>query len=589
MKGGALILTLAVWLTSAHPARGYAVVTLCHSSNEAGPGVNLETALFAPPDPNTLINTIKFQCNGSATIQVRQVFIDQPTSIDGGNQITLVNAPGNFSMFAVNGTLLYLHNLVLQNTSVPSGECWTNLQHCNGSVVLGVVGRGEPQGSPTVELHHCTVQNSVTPISMLSGSLSVFDSQFTGNSQAVIVAEGPATVAVARSTFQSNSGAAPIEAIGNVNITNSQFINNKATVITGAACKVSVDRSTFAGNNVNGALEVNCDATITHSVFKDNGGTEGGGGAIRFGASGNVILLRSDTFVNNSGFRGGAVGCYWAPLTSANRTLTVLYSTFKGNKATSGGAIEVGNNLTASLGSAKINVGITSFSGNVATADGGAISATASELDTARVGFADNTAGGNGGAVFMSNPTAQHSILANTLFVRNKARTGSAFFGDDADFIYSTVDSNVGPAIAVNTQGTAAHIRLSNSIVSNNSQGCVPTPLFDDASSGHNLQFPGTDCGPTITVANPNLDTMYIPTQRSLALGNGDHTTCMSPPVNGRDVYGSGRPSGGVCTIGAAEGDIAVAVSQLTRKGRDDTLLKAAVQDYLQRDQPGHK
>jgi hypothetical protein len=39
----------------------------------------------------------------------------------------------------------------------------------------------------------------------------------------------------------------------------------------------------------------------------------------------------------------------------------------------------------------------------------------------------------------------------------------------------------------------------------------------------------------------------------------------MSPPISGRDVYGLGRPSGGVCTIGAAEGDINVILNQ--RKG----------------------
>jgi hypothetical protein len=49
---------------------------------------------------------------------------------------------------------------------------------------------------------------------------------------------------------------------------------------------------------------------------------------------------------------------------------------------------------------------------------------------------------------------------------------------------------------------------------------------------------------------------MYIPLPASPPIGNGDLSVCMSPPINGRDVYGMGRPSGGVCTIGAAEGDI---------------------------------
>ena len=53
------------------------------------------------------------------------------------------------------------------------------------------------------------------------------------------------------------------------------------------------------------------------------------------------------------------------------------------------------------------------------------------------------------------------------------------------------------------------HIKFSNSIISNNPQGgCGPAGLFDDA--GHNLQFPGTDCGESINVADPHLDSMYM-------------------------------------------------------------------------------
>ena len=42
--------------------------------------------------------------------------------------------------------------------------------------------------------------------------------------------------------------------------------------------------------------------------------------------------------------------------------------------------------------------------------------------------------------------------------------------------------------------------------------------------------------------------------QRSPPMGNGDLTVCMVPPISGRDVYGMGRPSGGVCMTGATEG-----------------------------------
>jgi predicted outer membrane repeat protein len=575
MRGGAVILALAICITFVPSARGDAVVTLCHASSEAGPGVNLETALLAKPDPNTLINSITFQCNGSATIQVREVFINQPTSIDGANQITFANAPGNSFMFVVNGTFFYLNNLILQNTGVHFVKCTTG---CGGSVVFGVA------VSPTVELHHCAVQNSITPIAMQTGSLNVFDSQFTGNKEGVIVAAG--TTSVVRSTFQNNSGAAPIGGTGTVSISDSQFVNNGATVLLGT-CKVTIDRSTFKDNTFNGALSLSCDSTISHSVFTNNASNTFGG-AILFDFGASQITLRADQFTNNSAgslFGGGAV--YWRPPAGVSRTLTVVYSAFKGNKAAGGGAIAIDDSINFT-GRTIVRVGVTSFSQNTASAYGGAIRAASSELQIARGAFADNSAAGSGGAVFLSNASALHSVFANTLFVRNHALTGSAFFGDDADFINSTVDSNVGSAIVIAAPRTPVHIRFKNSIVSNNPQGgCVPTASFDDASPGHNLQYPGADCGPTITVANPHLDTMYIPLPQSPPMGNGDLNTCMSPPVSGRDVYGIGRPAGGACTIGAAESDIQVLVSRHTPKRRGgvcdcgESLLKA-LQRFLQ-------
>jgi hypothetical protein len=50
--------------------------------------------------------------------------------------------------------------------------------------------------------------------------------------------------------------------------------------------------------------------------------------------------------------------------------------------------------------------------------------------------------------------------------------------------------------------------------------------------------------------------------QRSPPMGNGDLTVCMVPPISGRDVYGMGRPSGGVCMTGATEGDIEAIVNR---------------------------
>jgi hypothetical protein len=245
-------------------------------------------------------------------------------------------------------------------------------------------------------------------------------------------------------------------------------------------------------------------------------------------------------------------------------TLSILYSTFAGNNATYGGAVDADTPFRSS-GKALIEMKVVDFSRNNAILAGGAIHVDSVEVLVSRGVFADNKAE-LGGAVFLSNITPNHSILANNLFVRNTAKGGSAFEGDNADFINSTIDSNTGLAIKV-TPGLfhpPGHIKFTNSIVSNNaSGGCGPAGLFDD--SGHNLQFPGTDCGSSIRVANPQLDTMYVPLPKSPPMGNGDLRVCMSSPINARDVYGLGRSSGGVCTIGAVEGEIEGLVNRRSR------------------------
>jgi hypothetical protein len=88
------------------------------------------------------------------------------------------------------------------------------------------------------------------------------------------------------------------------------------------------------------------------------------------------------------------------------------------------------------------------------------------------------------------------------------------------------------------------------------------------ADGGHNLQFPGTDCGETIPSLNPKLDPAGLtdnggPTQTiallpgSPAINAGDPDVCANPPVNGVDQRGYARPGSGhtQCSIGAYEAD----------------------------------
>jgi predicted outer membrane repeat protein len=541
---------LASYLTPS-VSNANAVVTLCHYSDEVGPGLNLQHALLAAVDPNSLINAITFNCGTAATIKIDPLLqIRQPTSIDGNNSVTLAGS-GSKSLIEVAATsrFFYLYNLSLQNVLVPPTLCLKWQAGCSSSILNG-------QG--VVQLHHVVMNKSHIPVSMTSGTLGIFDSTFTGDSDAVIVATGGTLTTISNTVFLDNPGASAVKAVGSLTITQSHFTNNDPVLLARPAgnCTLTVEGSTFDSNRRFGAIHADCDTSISHSTFTNNA-SEISGGALLFSTGTGVVTLRADRFLSNtSGLRGGAVS--WSPPTNRAHSMTILYSSFTANRANTGGGLNVDDSGTTPQVTL-LNVGVTSFSKNTAAATGGAIKANRVQLQVARGTFADNVAGTQGGAVYISNPVPVHSTLANALFVRNNASTGSALVGDDVEFVNSTVDSNVSMAIAAAAPRKVLPIKFVNTIIANNAKGgCSPTSSFADG--GHNLQYPVKDCGSSIPVADPHLDTMYIPLPKSPPKGHGDLSVCMNAPINGKDVYGVGRPSGNACSIGAAEGDIQVLV-----------------------------
>jgi hypothetical protein len=109
---------------------------------------------------------------------------------------------------------------------------------------------------------------------------------------------------------------------------------------------------------------------------------------------------------------------------------------------------------------------------------------------------------------------------------------------------------------------------LKNTILANNGAANCVGALGD---GGHNLQYPGTSCGATITVGNPVLaalannggPTMSMrPQSGSLAVDAGDPAICTALPVNNLDQRGTTRPvdgnndSNAICDIGAYEAAI---------------------------------
>ena len=255
-----------------------------------------------------------------------------------------------------------------------------------------------------------------------AGALTVIGSTFTGNTATAGYGEGGA-----------------IYNEHNCTVTGSNFMGNTATTDGGAIYSaddtLTVNNSTFTSNTAGngGAIYNGHSCTITGSTFKDNSATEGDGGAIY--NSDDTLTVNNSTFIGNTAKigDGGAIhneygtlninGSNFTNNTAPNDdgyggaiynyggTLTVTGSKFIGNIAgtdNSGGAIYNGYNLT---------VNNSTFTGNTATNDGGAIYTGDYNLSVNNSTFTGNTATNDGGAIYSnggSNTVNFNRIIGNS-------------------------------------------------------------------------------------------------------------------------------------------------------------------------------
>lgn len=245
-------------------------------------------------------------------------------------------------------------------------------------------------------------------------------------------------VTISNTLFDSNkacgdgdSGAISI-ANGVVNITNSQFNENTSNWGAGAIYAylasdgLTIKNSEFIANKAPwiGAVGIfsNVETVISDTLFEKNEATaiNDGGGALFLGSESNTVLSNV-TFIDNvSATVGGAIATRVAENeggsknNNSNALLTIINSTFIGNSAaTNGGAID---NYFAN-GSSVTN---TTFTDNSAT-NGGAIynhgekdyTGGISNLKLDSVTMTDNTATGNGGAIFNAADMTINNLTAS--------------------------------------------------------------------------------------------------------------------------------------------------------------------------------
>jgi predicted outer membrane repeat protein len=248
---------------------------------------------------------------------------------------------------------------------------------------------------------------------------------------------------------------------------------------------------------------------------------------------------------------GGGVGT-GAGIFNGGGTLTVTDTMFSGNTA---GAVGSGGGAIFSI-DGTLTVTNSTFSGNSARFDAGGGIRTRGTATVTNSTFSGNSASA-GGAIFTDG--------AGSLTVTN-----STFSGNSADF---------GGGIFNGGFGT---LTLRNTIVANSPSGGNCAGLIVDG--GGNLQYPGTDCGVTIPVADPLLlplanyggptETMALP-PGSPAVDTAVLISC--PPTDQRGVA---RPQGPGCDIGAFELEVA-APCPPTDDDRDDDGLDDGLEDLF--------
>ncbi|KZX17124.1 putative outer membrane protein pmp20 precursor [Methanobrevibacter cuticularis] len=283
-----------------------------------------------------------------------------------------------------------------------------------------------------------------------NGTLNVFNSKFDKNtaySGGAIYCYENTTMNITNSNFTNNKvtymgGAIDSETGTLFNISNSNFINNTAGSEGGAI--YTQDRyGSFIGSN------------ITNSNFINNNATKNGG-ACSINGKNNFTIINS-TFINNTAINnnGGAIEDYY------NIDLIIINSTFRNNQANLNGGTINSYGITYIENS--------TFTNNKANNGGAIYSRYAMSINNSQ--FINNTANTNGGGIFN---TGLMLVSLNTM-TGNTALLGN--------MIYNTGNMSV---------LNLTYLNNSTIIVDNNTYILLNATLTDDMGNtvtGQNISF----------------------------------------------------------------------------------------------------
>lgn len=381
--------------------------------------------------------------NGTVTASNCNFNKDTATSLGGAiyNNGTLTVSNCNFTQnTAMGGGAIYNDGILqvisstFNNNTAPNGVGGAianygnlNMTNCTFNNNSGWFYGGAIYNSKNLNMANCTFNNNTSEeggaiYNYRTGVLNITKTSFNNNT--VDYSNGGAiyncgTLTITSSKITNNiaksDGGAIYNNYGTLNVTNTNFTNNKAA--NGGAIT----------NGGNGTL------TVTLCQFTNNIVTGVGGAIENYGYHGNLTVINS-SFTGNTAINGGAI--------DNDGNTNVAGSTFTGNTATWGGAVDNGiygililNNCifkgnTATNGAAIYNrnntiINSSNFNGNTAT-NCGVIANYIGSLTLTQSTFTDNTAH-YGGSIYNNQGTL---AVNSSTFTGNTATMGGAIYND---------------------------------------------------------------------------------------------------------------------------------------------------------------
>jgi CSLREA domain-containing protein len=242
------------------------------------------------------------------------------------------------------------------------------------------------------------------------------------------------------------------------------------------------------------------------------------------------LTINNLTIANGNTTEGGGID-------NAGR-LVVSNAIFSSNFATNqGGGIR--NNVTGSL-----TVSNTTFSANRANFGGGIFNNNGTITSIANTTFSGNSAIFQGGGFNNAGPVNE---ITNCTFSENSASIGGGIYNFVGRPITKITNTIIAKSLSGGNCSGPAPITSINNLT--DSGGC---------SSWDSTNWPTTldpaDLGPLISNGGPTLTHALLGTAATNpAINTGDTSTCLNPPVSGKDQRGVTRPQGSDCDIGAFE------------------------------------